>query len=96
MASFEKHCEESFRLFDEAWEDVHRWLDAYAGTPEYGFHHRKKRHHEAGIHEVARLFGPEAAKAARQHIITDLKEEGWTESDPFPQNEEHYVMMGLF
>jgi hypothetical protein len=25
-----------------------------------------------------------------------LKEEGWTERDPFPQDEAHYVKMGLF
>jgi hypothetical protein len=42
------------------------------------------------------LFGEEAGMAARQHIISDLKEEGWTENDPFPKNEEHYVGMGLF
>jgi len=42
------------------------------------------------------FFGEEAAKAAKQHIISDLKEEGWTETDPFPRDEEHYVKMGLF
>jgi hypothetical protein len=42
------------------------------------------------------LFGELAGEVARQHIISDLKEEGWTENDPFPQDERHYVAMGLF
>ena len=41
------------------------------------------------------LFGEEAGKATRQHIISDLKEEGWTENDPFPMDEKDYVEMGL-
>ena len=96
MAKLEQHCEESLRLFGKAWEEVHRWLDEFAGSGEYGFRHRRKRHHQAGIREAVELFGEEAGPVARQHIITDLKEEGWTEDDPFPRDEEHYVKMGLF
>ena len=33
---------------------------------------------------------------ARQHIISDLKLEGWTEFDHFPIDEKDYVRMGLF
>jgi len=66
------------------------------GTERYGMRHRRVRHHEAGIRRVMEFFGEEAAKAAKQHIISDLKEEGWTETDPFPRDEEHYVKMGLF
>jgi uncharacterized protein DUF6915 len=96
MPSFAEHCAESIRLFGEPFEEVHRWLDEFAGTPPYGMKHRKKRHHEAGVNEVRRLFGEPAARAARQHIISDLKMEGWTESDPFPKDEQDYVKMGLF
>ena len=78
MSSLEKHCEESLRVFGETFEETHIWLDEFAGSKEYGFRHRKKRHHEAGILEVVRLFGNTAGEAARQHIITDLKEEGWS------------------
>lgn len=46
--------------------------------------------------EAIKLFGDKAGKAARQHIISDLKEEGWTENDHFPKDEREYVMMGLF
>jgi hypothetical protein len=96
MPLLELHCHDSFLLFGKEFEKVHRWLDAFAGTPEYGYRHRCKRHHLAGIAEVARLFGGQAALAARQHIIADLKEEGWTESDPFPRDEWHYKQIGLY
>jgi hypothetical protein len=58
--------------------------------------HRGLRHHLEGIEEVRRKFGDQAAEAARQHIISDLKMEGWTETDAFPRNEQHYIKLGLF
>ncbi len=96
MSRFEDHCAESLRIFGTPFEKVHLWLDEYAGSPEYGFRHRKKRHHEAGIREAANLFGEGAAAAARTHILADLKEEGWTETDRFPQDEADYLRMGLY
>lgn len=96
MSRFDEHCVESLKTFGKDFAEVHLWLDEFAGTPEYGFRHRKKRHHEAGIRQVAELFGEEAALAARQHIISDLKQEGWTENDHFPRDEADYVKMGLF
>jgi len=54
------------------------------------------RHHEAGIAQVCRLFGQDAGKAAKQHIVSDLKTEGWTAGDPFPKSEDDYVMIGFF
>lgn len=94
--TFEQHCEESRRLFGRACEEVHRWLDEFMGTKEYGWRHRRVRHHEAGIQQAVVLFGEQAGQVAKQHIISDLKEEGWTETDPFPRDEQHYVNMGLF
>jgi hypothetical protein len=94
--TFEKHCEESIRQFGKPYEEIHKWLDEFAGTPEYGMRHRKKRHHEQGIRVAGKLFGEEGIQVARQHIISDLKEEGWTESDRFPRDEEDYLKMGLF
>jgi len=96
MPSLETHSAESLRLFGEKFVEVHQWLDAYAGTPEYGFRHRHQRHHIAGINQVARLFGEKAALAARQHVISDLREEDWTEADPLPRDEVHFRKMGLF
>jgi hypothetical protein len=96
MSTFEKHCEESLRLFGKPYDEVHNWLDEFQGTPEYKMRHRRKRHHEAGIRQSIELFGEEVGKVARQHIISDLKEEGWTEKDHFPKDEADYIKMGLF
>lgn len=96
MARYERHCRESIETFGEPFAEVHKWLDEYAGTPEYGFRHRRKRHHEKGIQAVIDLFGQRAGEVARKHIISDLKEEGWKEGDRFPKDEEDYIKMGFF
>ena len=96
MSKLEVHCNESKKLFGTAYEEVHRWLDEFQGTERYRMRHRRVRHHEAGISEVIKIFGEKAGEVARQHIISDLKEEGWTESDPFPLDEDHFVKMGFF
>jgi hypothetical protein len=96
MSSFEKHCKESDRLFGNPFPEVHNWLDEFQGTPQYRMRHRRVRHHESGIQQAIELFGELAGQAARQHIISDLEEEGWTEHDHFPEDEVDYVKMGLF
>jgi hypothetical protein len=96
MSSFEQHCAESIQFFGQPFAEVHRWLDEFAGKPPYGMRHRRVRHHLTGIAEVRKLWGPDATAAARQHVISDLKLEGWTESDAFPKDERDYVKMGLF
>lgn len=96
MPRFEDHCRQALATFGRDWFEVHRWLDEYAGSTEYGFRHRRVRHHEAGIRELAERLGPEAADAARQHIIADLREEGWTEQNHFPRDAADYNRMGLF
>lgn len=92
----EDHIRESVELFGKPFEEVHRWLDELAGQPGIGMGHRKYRHHEAGLTEVERLFGMEAVEAARQHIVSDLKEEGWREGDRFPRDRAEWEGMGLF
>ena len=96
MPSFEQHCEESVRLFGEPFEEVHRWLDEFAGKPPHGMRHRKFRHHKAGIEEVRRRWGEKAAQAARAHIIADLKMDAWTEECGIPKDEADFKAMGLF
>lgn len=96
MPSFEEHCRESIRLFGDSFQEVHNWLDEFAGTPQYGMRHRRKRHHLAGIEEVRQKWSDAAANAARQHVISDLKHEGWNEADGIPRDEGGYVKMGLF
>lgn len=94
--TFEEHCKESIEKFGKPYEEVHRWLDKFAHSKEYGMKHRRVRHHLQGIKEAEELFGKEAGEVAKAHIISDLKLEGWKESDPFPKNEKHYVSMGLY
>jgi hypothetical protein len=43
MPTFEQHCRESIWLFGQAFEEVHHYLDAYAGKPPYGMRHRKQK-----------------------------------------------------
>jgi hypothetical protein len=90
------HCIESEQLFGKRYEEIHQWLDEFAGSEKYGMKHRRVRHHEAGICKAVELFGPDVEQAARQHIISDLKEEGWHENDPFPNDEKDYVRMGFY
>ncbi|MBF0227701.1 MAG: hypothetical protein HQK76_19815 [Desulfobacterales bacterium] len=96
MSKFEDHCKESIELFGKSFDEVHKWLDEFQNTERYRMRHRRVRHHESGIKEAISIFGEKAGDVARRHIISDLKEEGWTELDPFPINEEHYVKIGLF
>jgi hypothetical protein len=93
---FQEHCYDSILLFGDSFKEVHAWLDEFAGKSPYGMRHRKKRHHLQGIEEVRGLFGNKVAECDRQHIISDLKMEGWTEDDHFPSDENDYVRMGLY
>lgn len=94
---FEDHCKESIELFGEAFEEVHQWLDEFAGQEPYGMRHRKVRHHLAGIREAEKLFGKKGAQVAKQHILSDLEEVGWKRTkNHFPINEVDYVKMGLY
>lgn len=93
MSSFHKHCEESVELFGKPYEEVHLWLDEF--SEQLGFQHRQKRHHREGIRQVERLFGKDAGQAAKQHIISDLKEWGWTPRTRIPKDEEDFEGMWL-
>ncbi|MGE5364417.1 MAG: hypothetical protein ACM3SM_09820 [Bacteroidota bacterium] len=54
--------------------------------------HRRFRYQQAGINEAAGLFGEGTREPARQHTLSDLKLEGWSENDPFPADEQHYYV----
>jgi len=41
-------------------------------------------------------FWSRSAQSRKAAHNIDLKEEGWTENDRFPKNEEDYVKMGFF
>ena len=49
----EEHMEESIRLFGKPYEEVHRWLDEFARSKEYGMRHRKVRHHLEGLRQAS-------------------------------------------
>ena len=47
--------------------------------------------------EVRKKWGDQAAEAARLHILSDLKMEGWEpEQHPFPRNQTHFREMDLW
>ena len=96
MSTFKEHCEQAIIQLGKPYEEVHNWLDEFAGKPGYGMRHRRVRHHLEGIKRVRELFGEVAGIVARQHVIADLKEEGWNENDPLPANERDYVRIGFF
>lgn len=91
--TLEEHCQQSITFFGESFEEVHRWLDEFAGKTS--FRHRRLRHHEKGIQQIIEMYGDKAGRAARLHIISDLKEEGYSKGDPFPSNQEEYVRLGF-
>ena len=35
MSTFDQHCHESMLRFGQPFEEVHRWLDEFQGTPKY-------------------------------------------------------------
>ena len=70
---FQDHCDECQEKLGEAWPEVHRWLDEYAKETFPLDTHRIHRHHEAGVEEVERKWGSWAAKAAKLHILADVK-----------------------
>ena len=45
-----------------------------------------------GIRETVQIFGPDAGKAARQHIVNDLKEEAGPK--PIPSRKTRKIMWG--
>ena len=61
MPGFEEHCAESQAFFGKDFAEVHLWLDEFAGTVEYDFRHRRKRHQEAGKPMKAQTTIPKPA-----------------------------------
>lgn len=69
MAYLYEHCADCRRLLGNEWREVHKWLDAL--YVKFGHSHRCHRHHIEGIEEVRKLWGDEAAMAAKIHILVD-------------------------
>ena len=96
MSSLEDHCQDSINKFGDAYVHVHLWLDEFASVSGILSRHRKFRHHLEGVEQCKKLFVDNAAEVARLHVLTDLKLEGWNESDRFPINAEDYKHLGLW
>jgi len=79
MASFTEHCLECKEKIGDPFPQVHKWMDEYFALLHFDVKHRDVRHHEKGIEEVQRMWGDEAAKAARIHIQRDF--DGWVPKD---------------
>jgi hypothetical protein len=69
MCTLAEHEAESLKRFGKAFREVHLYMDQWHG--KFGGHHRFMLHHEEGIAEVYKKFGPDAAEAARVHVIQD-------------------------
>lgn len=61
MPSFQPHCAEALEAFGQPFEAVQLWLDEFAARLPFGMRHRRVRHHLAGIEEVRKLWGDQAA-----------------------------------
>ena len=70
MSSYKEHCKECREKLGKDFYVVHRWLDQF--FPILGEKHRELRHHLDGISEVRKMWGDEAAEAARLHISADF------------------------
>ena len=72
MASYEEHCSDCLNELGDEWGKVHKWLDEFFAKMGWDAKHRDLRHHEVGIEEVRKMWGDEAAEAARIHIKKDF------------------------
>lgn len=72
MPSIKDHCIETKAALGSDWFCVHKWLDECAGVYWPSKMHRAHRHHRDGIEEVRKLWGDQAADAARIHILADM------------------------
>ncbi|MGV1098731.1 DUF6915 family protein [Thiovibrio sp. JS02] len=101
MAYLHEHCFDCKQRLGKEWKEVHKWLDALFA--EYGAAHRCHRHHTEGIEEIRRMWGDEAAIAAKIHVLVDCwgipsradYENGWVNSNGYTEEstEQEALMM---
>lgn len=72
MSSYKEHCIECQKKLGKDWSVVHLWLDEFFAKMGWDVKHRDIRHHEVGIEEVRKMWGDDAAAAARLHIEADF------------------------
>jgi hypothetical protein len=74
MAYIKEHCRECVEKLGKPFEEVHKWLDAYAEkypVKIFNEYHRGYRHNKYGIEKIREMWGDDAVKAAELHILTD-------------------------
>jgi DNA-binding GntR family transcriptional regulator len=71
---YKEHCKECEEKLGKDWSVVHRWLDRHAKKFFPWMGHRAIDHHEEGIERIKKMWGDEAAEAARLHILSDFQE----------------------
>ena len=76
MASRKTHNEDCFRILGQEFDEVNKFIDAYAAKyppPLFLEFHRKFRHNAWGVEQARKKWGALAAMAAKIHIIRDVE-----------------------
>jgi len=77
MATRKTHIEDCERIIREPFNEVHQWLDHYAGMftirPYLGYH-RFFRHNKRGLIYIKNRWGALAADAGKIHLIRDYED----------------------
>jgi hypothetical protein len=77
MAFIKEHERDCEEFLGKPYTEVHMWLDQYASLFPVGFfndYHRSFNHNSYGLECIRSLYGDDAEKAARIHIIRDYLE----------------------
>jgi hypothetical protein len=87
-----EHIQECLMKLGESYEYVHKYLDQHAFLADGSFDpmHRDILHNQEGIETIRQMWGAGAARAARLHIVSDLKLEGLGEDEEIPKDTEAY------
>ncbi len=72
MPEFQEHCRISELRTGKRFEDLHRWMDNFAG--ELGKNHREQRHGLNDIETVKKRWGDEGVIEFLVHIIVDFRD----------------------
>lgn len=84
----EQHYDNCLRELGKGWGNVHQWMDKHAGITFPEIAHRCITHHQAGIEEVRKMWGDEAAKAAEMHVRDDMEWAGYNRNGEMPKDRE--------
>jgi hypothetical protein len=78
MASRKEHNRECLEKLGNEWNCVNKWIDEcgnkvnFEGVACLDINHHWYRHHKEGVEEVRKMWGEDAARAAKLHILRDM------------------------